>query len=98
MKQKEKMMARASFRGVYKCELCGNVVEMLHPGGGELVCCGQPMTLLEEKSADSSTEKHVPVIEKNRQGLQGYGGKYSSSHDRGTLHSMDRTVGRWKSL
>ena len=49
---------------IYKCELCGNIVEVLHGGAGELVCCGQPMAKLEEKTADSSTEKHVPVIEK----------------------------------
>jgi superoxide reductase len=49
---------------VYKCDVCGNIVEVLFVGGGELVCCGQPMTLLDEKTADSSTEKHVPVIEK----------------------------------
>ena len=49
---------------VYKCEVCGNIVEVLHEGAGELVCCGQPMTLLEEQTADASTEKHVPVIEK----------------------------------
>ena len=49
---------------VYKCEVCGNIVEVLHGGAGELVCCGQPMILLEEKTADASTEKHVPVIEK----------------------------------
>ncbi len=49
---------------VYKCGVCGNMVEVLFVGGGELVCCGQPMTLLEEKTADSATEKHVPVIEK----------------------------------
>ena len=48
---------------VYKCEVCGNIVEVLFVGGGELVCCGQPMALLNEKTADSSTEKHVPVIE-----------------------------------
>lgn len=48
---------------VFKCELCGNIVEVLHAGGGELVCCGQPMKLLEEKTADAATEKHVPVIE-----------------------------------
>ena len=40
---------------VFKCDLCGNVVELLHVGGGDLVCCGQPMKLLEEKSADSAT-------------------------------------------
>ena len=49
---------------IYKCERCGNIVEVLHAGGGELVCCGQPMDVLEEKTADSSTEKHVPVITK----------------------------------
>ena len=49
---------------VYKCEVCGNVVEVLHEGVGELVCCGQPMKLLDEKTADATTEKHVPVIEK----------------------------------
>ena len=57
-------MAKAIKSGIYKCELCGNMVEMIRVGGGELVCCGQPMTLLDEKTADSSTEKHVPLIEK----------------------------------
>ncbi|HQQ10471.1 MAG TPA: desulfoferrodoxin [Synergistales bacterium] len=54
---------------IFKCEVCGNVVELLHVGGGELVCCGQPMTLMEEKTADSATEKHVPVIEKKDGGI-----------------------------
>lgn len=49
---------------IYKCEKCGNMVEVLFVGGGQLVCCGQPMTLLEEKTADAATEKHVPLIEK----------------------------------
>lgn len=49
---------------IYKCSICGNIVEVLHAGGGELVCCGQPMELLSEKTADSTKEKHVPVIEK----------------------------------
>ncbi len=55
---------------VYKCELCGNIVEVLHAGGGQLVCCGKPMSQLEEKTADSSTEKHVPVIEKVAEGIK----------------------------
>jgi len=55
---------------VYKCELCGNIVEVVYAGGGELVCCGKPMTLLEEKTADSSTEKHVPVIERTSSGFK----------------------------
>ena len=49
---------------VYKCDMCGNIVEVLHGGAGRLVCCGQEMKLMEEKTADASTEKHVPVIEK----------------------------------
>jgi superoxide reductase len=44
------------------------MVQMLRVGGGELVCCGQPMNLLEEKTADKATEKHVPVIEKSDKG------------------------------
>ena len=49
---------------IYKCAVCGNIVEVLHSGQGELVCCDQPMNLLDEKTADAATEKHVPVIEK----------------------------------
>jgi len=50
---------------IYKCELCGNIVEVLHTGGGELVCCNQPMVLMEENTTDAATEKHVPLIEKS---------------------------------
>jgi superoxide reductase len=49
---------------VYKCEACGNIVEVLHGGGGDLVCCGEPMKLLVENTVDAAKEKHVPVIEK----------------------------------
>ncbi len=48
---------------VYKCDVCGNIVEMVESGAGELVCCGQPMTLQDEKTQDAATEKHVPFIE-----------------------------------
>ena len=47
-----------------KCEICGNIVEVLHGGDGELVCCGQPMKLQIENTVDAAKEKHVPVIEK----------------------------------
>ena len=50
---------------VYKCMVCGNIVEVLTAGAGELVCCGEPMKNLVEKTADDGKEKHVPVIEKN---------------------------------
>ncbi len=49
---------------VYKCEVCGNIVEVLHGGNGELVCCGQPMKLYKENTVDAAKEKHVPVVEK----------------------------------
>ena len=49
---------------VYKCNECGNIVEVLTGAGGTLTCCGQAMVLLEEKTADAATEKHVPVMEK----------------------------------
>ena len=55
---------------IYKCNICGNIVEVLHAGGGELVCCGQPMELLNEKTEDEGLEKHVPVIEKTEAGIK----------------------------
>ena len=55
---------------IYKCEICGNIVELLHEGVGELVCCGKPMKLYEENTVDASTEKHVPVIEKLADGYK----------------------------
>ena len=58
---------------IYKCEVCGNIVEVLHGGAGILVCCGQNMKLVAENTVDAATEhpngvpsaeaKHVPVIE-----------------------------------
>jgi len=48
---------------VYKCELCGNIVEVVHAGDGNLSCCGQDMKLLTENTVDAAKEKHVPVIE-----------------------------------
>jgi superoxide reductase len=55
---------------VYKCEVCGNIVEVLHGGVGELVCCGQPMKLMTEGLIDAAREKHVPVIEKTDSGYK----------------------------
>jgi superoxide reductase len=49
---------------IYKCEICGNIVELTHGGAGQLVCCGEPMKHMDEQTAEMSTEKHVPVIEK----------------------------------
>ena len=57
-------------KGIYKCELCGNIVELLHLGGGELVCCGQSMKLVSENSIEASKEKHIPVIEVVSNGIK----------------------------
>ena len=55
---------------VYKCEACGNIVEVIHGGDGELVCCGEAMVLLVENTVDAAKEKHVPVIEKVAGGIK----------------------------
>lgn len=54
---------------VYRCNLCGNIVEVMSPGAGILVCCKQPMELLGENTTDAAQEKHVPVIEKSDTGI-----------------------------
>lgn len=54
---------------VYKCEKCGNIVEVLHEGVGQLVCCNEPMKLMEANTVDAAKEKHVPVIEKTADGI-----------------------------
>lgn len=55
---------------VYKCNICGNIVEVLHGGNGELSCCGQPMGQLVENTVDAAKEKHVPVVEKVAGGVK----------------------------
>jgi superoxide reductase len=55
---------------IYKCEVCGNIVEVLHTGVGELVCCGEPMKLYKANTVDAAKEKHVPVIEKTDKGFK----------------------------
>jgi len=68
---------------VYKCEICGNVVEIVHEGNGTLVCCGQSMKLMVESTADATKEKHVPLIEKTKNGYKVTVGS--------TLHPMIET-------
>ena len=55
---------------IYKCSVCGNIIEVLFVGGGELVCCGKPMILQVENTVDAAKEKHVPVIEKTDGGIK----------------------------
>ena len=66
---------------VYKCDLCGNIIDVLHGGGGELVCCGEPMKLMTENTVDAAKEKHVPVVEKTANGYKVTVGS--------TLHPME---------
>lgn len=66
---------------VYKCEICGIIVNVNHGGGGKLSCCGQPMDLLEENSVDAAVEKHVPALENKQDGIHVKVGT--------TLHPMD---------
>ena len=55
---------------VYKCEVCGNIVEVLFGAKGELTCCGKPMVLQKENTVDAAKEKHVPVVEKTADGIK----------------------------
>lgn len=55
---------------VYKCDVCGNIIEVLHEGVGHLICCGQPMKVVKENTVDAAKEKHVPVIEKVAEGVK----------------------------
>ncbi len=55
---------------IFKCEICGNVAEIIHVGRGELVCCGKPMKLFKENTVDAAKEKHVPVVEKSANGVK----------------------------
>lgn len=57
-------------REIYKCNVCGNVVEVIHTGATSLVCCGQPMEKLEGHSEDTGVEKHLPVVESTETGIK----------------------------
>lgn len=72
---------------VYKCEKCGNMVEVIHAGDGELVCCGEPMKLMEENVKEAALEKHVPVIEPWRKGVHVKVG--SARHPMEEKHSIE---------
>ena len=55
---------------IYKCNICGNIVEVLHAGEGDIFCCGEPMMLLKEKTDGEGEGKHIPVIEKTALGVK----------------------------
>ena len=55
---------------IYKCNVCGNIVEFVHPAAGEVTCCGESMVLMDEKTADFKTEKHVPILSESGSGVK----------------------------
>jgi len=55
---------------IYRCEVCGNIVEIIHEGMGQLVCCGQPMSLIKEEIKEQIKEKHIPIIKENKNGIE----------------------------
>jgi len=55
---------------IYRCNICGNIVEVINAGVGDFVCCGQPMILQKENTKEASFEKHIPVIEKTATGIK----------------------------
>ncbi|PID52521.1 MAG: desulfoferrodoxin [Candidatus Moraniibacteriota bacterium] len=54
---------------IYKCSICGNIVEVKHAGAGELACCGKSMIVLNANTEDAAIEKHVPQIESTEDGI-----------------------------
>ena len=45
----------------FRCEHCGNIIEMVNDTGVPVMCCGQKMTELIPGTVDAALEKHVPV-------------------------------------
>ena len=66
---------------VYYCQVCSNLVELTQVGGGDLVCCGQNMTLLTAKTIEEGKEKHLPIVEASSAGI--------TVTVSSTLHPMD---------
>jgi len=85
---------------IYKCKICGNIIEVLHGAGGTLVCCGEPMDVLKENIVDASLEKHVPIIEKTKKGILVKVGSVSHPMEEAhyiewiEIHTKDGKVGR----
>lgn len=78
-------------REIYRCTVCGNVVEVVNPGA-MLSCCGQPMKLMKENTTDAAKEKHVPVIEPIEGGYRVKVGSGRASDAPRALYPMDRVA------
>ena len=63
------MIMSTKLHEIYRCKVCGNVVEITGPGAGVLVCCGEPMQQMKENTSDGAVEKHVPVAEPQSSGI-----------------------------
>jgi superoxide reductase len=59
-----------SLNQIWKCEICGNVIEVTHVGADALVCCSKPMDLQKENTVEASKEKHIPVVEETENGIK----------------------------
>lgn len=77
----------ATMNGIYKCNSCGNIVQVIHAGAGDLVCCGANMEYMAENTTDAAVEKHVPVIEKTDNGYKVKVG--SAPHPMETEHYIE---------
>jgi len=55
---------------IYRCGVCGNIVEVVNAAGGTLSCCGTPMKLMRENTTDGAREKHVPIVERTQDGYR----------------------------
>ena len=71
----------------YICKKCGNIVELVHSGGGSLVCCGEKMTPLCAGEVEASHEKHIPVVNVNGDTVHAFVG--SVEHPMTEEHSID---------
>lgn len=60
----------AKLNQIYKCSICGNIIEVVHPAAGNLACCDKDMDLQEENTVEASLEKHVPVVERVENGYK----------------------------
>ena len=78
-------------RELYRCEICGNVVEITHEGAPALVCCEKPMTKLEAKTQDEGKEKHVPAVEETGEGIKVRVGSVAHPYGRETSYKVHRS-------
>ena len=70
----------------YVCAHCGNIVSLIHHGGGKLVCCGSPMKELIPGEVEASVEKHLPVVKVENGSVNAFVGE--TEHPMTDAHSI----------